>query len=213
MERWTAEGLSPGTVKNRMTELRWWAEKIGKPNVVAKSNDVYGIPDRRYVTNVSKARPLTAGDLAQVADPYPGYPPPTAGGVYLVAKSRSRSSWPGRTVATGLCPRQLGPKAVMPGEIPIRHVEQRQVLDERRVAGRGSLIPADRVAAAAALLRVPVRSGRHPPGPWSPPPVRPGAPLSNWLVEVTPADPAREPTRAEEHRSRGTADHQSRARA
>ena len=30
VERWTAEGLSTGTLKNRMTELRWWAEKIGK---------------------------------------------------------------------------------------------------------------------------------------------------------------------------------------
>lgn len=28
VERWTAEGLSIGTVKNRMAELRWWAEKI-----------------------------------------------------------------------------------------------------------------------------------------------------------------------------------------
>ena len=51
-------------------DLRWWAEKNGKANVVAKSNDAYGIADRRYVTNVSKARQLTSGDLAQVTDPY-----------------------------------------------------------------------------------------------------------------------------------------------
>jgi hypothetical protein len=70
VERWKAEGLSTGTLKNRMTTLRWWAEKNGKPSVVAKSNDFYGIADRRYVTNVSKARALTAGDLAKVTDPY-----------------------------------------------------------------------------------------------------------------------------------------------
>ena len=70
VQRWLAEGLSAGTLKNRMAALRWWAEKIGKPNVLAKSNDGYGIPDRRYVTNVSKARELTPGDLAQVTDPY-----------------------------------------------------------------------------------------------------------------------------------------------
>jgi site-specific recombinase XerC len=70
VQRWLAEGLSAGTLKNRMAALRWWAEKIGKANVVAKSNDVYGIPDRRYVTNVSKARELTSGDLEQVTDPY-----------------------------------------------------------------------------------------------------------------------------------------------
>jgi len=26
VERWTAEGLSAGTLKNRMATLRWWAE-------------------------------------------------------------------------------------------------------------------------------------------------------------------------------------------
>jgi hypothetical protein len=70
VEHWKGEGLSAGTLKNRMATLRWWAEKIGKSNVMAKSNDVYGIPDRRYVTNISKARELTSGDLARVTDLY-----------------------------------------------------------------------------------------------------------------------------------------------
>ena len=70
VERWKAERLSAGTLKNRMATLRWWAEKNGKANVVAKSNEAYGIADRRYVTNVSKARQLTSGDLTQVSDPY-----------------------------------------------------------------------------------------------------------------------------------------------
>jgi site-specific recombinase XerC len=74
VERWTAEGLSTGTVKNRMTELRWWAEKIGKTNIVAKSNDTYGIADRRHVTNVSKARELTNGDLAKITTRTPAHP-------------------------------------------------------------------------------------------------------------------------------------------
>jgi hypothetical protein len=29
LERWQAEGLSAGTLKNRMAHLRWWAEKVG----------------------------------------------------------------------------------------------------------------------------------------------------------------------------------------
>jgi len=33
VERWKAEGLGTGTLKNRMSELRWWAEKNGKANV------------------------------------------------------------------------------------------------------------------------------------------------------------------------------------
>jgi len=70
VNRWQAESLSVGTIKNRMAELRWWAEKIGKQNVIARDNDHYGIGNRQYVTNVSKARQLTGGDLARITDPY-----------------------------------------------------------------------------------------------------------------------------------------------
>jgi hypothetical protein len=61
-QRWKAESLSAGTIKNRMTELRWWAEKIGKKNVIHRDNDHYGIARRHYVTNLSKSRELTTGD-------------------------------------------------------------------------------------------------------------------------------------------------------
>ena len=144
VERWTAEGLSTGTVKNRMTELRWWAEKIGKANVVAKSNDVYGIADRRYVTNVSKARQLTAGDLAQVTDPYSrvSLQLQAAFGLRREESLKIQPAWADR--GDRLVLKDSWTKGGRAREIPIRHVEQRQVLDEaKRVAGRGSLIPAD----------------------------------------------------------------------
>ena len=32
-----------GHDQNRIAELRWWAEKIGKQNVIARDNDHYGI--------------------------------------------------------------------------------------------------------------------------------------------------------------------------
>jgi Integrase/Phage integrase, N-terminal len=145
VERWTAEGLSTGTVKNRMTELRWWAEKIGKANVVAKSNDAYGIADRRYVTNVSKACPLTAGDLAQVTDPYSrvSLQLQAAFGLRREESLKIQPAWADR--GDRLVLKDSWTKGGRARELPIRHVEQRQVLDEaKRVAGRGSLIPADR---------------------------------------------------------------------
>ncbi|MBK9673885.1 MAG: integrase domain-containing protein [Betaproteobacteria bacterium] len=145
VERWTAEGLSTGTVKNRMTELRWWAEKIGKANVVAKSNDVYGIADRRYVTNVSKARQLTAGDLARVTDPYSrvSLQLQAAFGLRREESLKIQPAWADR--GDRLVLKDSWTKGGRARELPIRHVEQRQVLDEaKRVAGRGSLIPADR---------------------------------------------------------------------
>src|SRR6266542_6391277 len=58
VERWLAEKLAPGTIKNRVTQLRWWAEKVGKQNVVARTNAAYGIPDGVYVTNEAKAKAL-----------------------------------------------------------------------------------------------------------------------------------------------------------
>ena len=36
--RYLNEGLAEGTIKNRLSALRWWAEKVGKPNIIAKDN-------------------------------------------------------------------------------------------------------------------------------------------------------------------------------
>ena len=68
--QWQTEGLTVGTIKNRMAELRWWAEKIGKQNVMARDNGHYGIGNRRYVTNVSRARELSSSELTRITDPY-----------------------------------------------------------------------------------------------------------------------------------------------
>ena len=40
---WRWQGLSDGTMKNRMAHLRWLAQKIGKPGIVRKDNASYGI--------------------------------------------------------------------------------------------------------------------------------------------------------------------------
>jgi site-specific recombinase XerD len=67
---WKAEQLAIGTIKNLMTAVRFWAEHVGKENVVKRSNRDYGIDDRMYVTNVSKATVVTSDQLARVTDPY-----------------------------------------------------------------------------------------------------------------------------------------------
>lgn len=142
VERWKAKALSPATIKNRMTELRWWAEKIAKQNVIHKDNAQYGIAKRQYVTNVSKSRELTAGDLAKVTDPY------TALSLKLQAafglrreesiKIRPLHADKGDRLAL----KDSWTKGGRAREIPIRNAEQREVLDEaKQFAGRGSLIP------------------------------------------------------------------------
>ena len=142
VERWKTEGLSVGTVKNRMTELRWWAEKIAKQNVVFKENDLYGIARRQYVTNVSKSRELTTGDLAKITDPY------TALSLKLQASFglRREESIKIRPLRADkgdrLALKASWTKGGRAREIPIRNDEQRQLLDEaKQFAKRGSLIP------------------------------------------------------------------------
>ena len=68
VKHWFAEGLSIGTIKNRMAAIRWWAHKVDRQNVVARSNEHYGIPDRRFVTNESKAKSVTRAQLDKVRD-------------------------------------------------------------------------------------------------------------------------------------------------
>ena len=51
-----------------MAVIRWWAHKVNKQNVVARSNEHYGIPDRRFVTNESKAKSVTRSQLDKVRD-------------------------------------------------------------------------------------------------------------------------------------------------
>jgi protein tyrosine/serine phosphatase len=68
ISKWQEESKSTGTIKNRVAHLRWWAEKIGKPNIIAKDNSAYGIPKRKYVTNESKAIDLDKNKLDKIRD-------------------------------------------------------------------------------------------------------------------------------------------------
>jgi len=68
VKRWLSEGMAAGTVKNRMNCLRWWASKVDRRNVVARSNEFYGIPDRQFVSNDSKAVAVDDNALSSVKD-------------------------------------------------------------------------------------------------------------------------------------------------
>ena len=54
IRRWKADEVSTGTIKNRMANARWLAEKIGKADMI-KDNVIYGIENRKYITNVDKS--------------------------------------------------------------------------------------------------------------------------------------------------------------
>ena len=141
--RWQTESISPGTMKNRMATLRWWAEKVAKQNVIARDNAHYGIPDRVYVTNVSKARELTAAELARVSDPYTvmSLKLQAAFGLRREESIKIRPAWADR--GERLVLKDTWTKGGRERELPIRTEAQRAVLDEAKAfAGKGSLIPA-----------------------------------------------------------------------
>jgi len=140
--RWHGEEIAPATLKNRMAQLRWLAEKIGKQSVIARSNDAYGIPERVYVTNVSKAVKLDPTKLEAVTDPYTAMSLrlQSAFGLRREESIKIQPGWADRGDAIFL--KASWAKGKREREIPIRNAEQRHLLDEaKQLAGAGSLIP------------------------------------------------------------------------
>jgi hypothetical protein len=145
VKHWLCTSVAVGTIKNRMAAFRWWARKVNRQNVVARSNDHYGIPNRQFFAEGSKARSVSTIDLDKVRDIHvrmslelqqafglrreeaikfiPGY---ADRGDHLVLKPTWTKGGKARTV-------------------PIRTDEQREVLNRaHKLAGKGSLIPSHR---------------------------------------------------------------------
>ena len=144
LTRWQAEALSTGTIKNRMSALRWWAEKTNKQNILSRKNDAHGIAKRVHVTNTSKAKPLDAGKLAQVSDRYTAMSLrlEAAFGLRREESIKIAPSW--ADAGDKLRLKDSWTKGGKYREVPIGADEQRALLNEaRQLAGAGSLIPSD----------------------------------------------------------------------
>lgn len=142
LDRWQAESLSLGTIKNRLAHLRWWAEKVGKAGVLPADNTQLGVADRRFVTNVSKATDLGTG-LGRITDAH----------VHMSLQLQSAFGLR-REEAIKFQPRYAdqGDHILLKGSwtkggrdrtVPITTSQQRAVLNAaHNLAGAGSLIPA-----------------------------------------------------------------------
>lgn len=139
---WKERGLAAGTIKNLMSLVRRVAEYIGKENIVKRTNREYGIDDRTYVTNVSKATKVTDEQLSRVTDPY------SKASLRLEREFGLR-----REEAIKIHPAwaDLGDRVRLKDswtkggryrEVPITTAAQREALEyAKTVAGNGSLIP------------------------------------------------------------------------
>ena len=145
VRHWLEKEVAAGTIKNRMAAFRWWARKVNRQNVVARSNDHYGIPNRIFVTNTSKAKSILEVDLAKVRDEHVrmSLELQQAFGLRREEAIKFIPSYADRGDHLILKPSWT--KGGKPRVIPIRTEHQRGVLDRaHRLAGKGSLILSNR---------------------------------------------------------------------
>ncbi len=142
---WVERDVAVGTIKNRMAAFRWWARKVNRQNVVARSNDHYGIPNRSFGTNSSKAKSVSATQLEKVRDIHVrmSLELQQAFGLRREESIKFMPSYADKGDRLTLKPSWTkGGKA---RTIPIRTENQRAVLDRvHKLAGKGSLIPSSR---------------------------------------------------------------------
>jgi len=67
VKHWLASGIRVGTIKNRMSHVRWLMTRLNKKGIVP-SNDALNIPKRQYTTHQDKSRTLTLQDLSKIQD-------------------------------------------------------------------------------------------------------------------------------------------------
>jgi len=142
---WLDQGKSPGTIKNRMSCLRWWAEKVNRRNVVARANEFYGIPDRQFVSEKSKAKGLPQQQLALIKDEHVrmSLRLQQAFGLRREEALKIQPRWADRGDHLQL--KDSWTKGGRARCVPIRTAKQIYLLKEAKIlAGRGSLIPPDR---------------------------------------------------------------------
>jgi site-specific recombinase XerC len=144
LDRWQREGLAIGTLKNRLSHLRWWAEKIGKAGILPKGNAQLGIAERQYVTNVSKATVL-GREVDRIADAHVRMSLQLQA-AFGLRREESIKFQPGYADrGDHILLKGSWAKGGRERSIPMTTAEQRNVLQAaHRLAGTGSLIPPDK---------------------------------------------------------------------
>jgi site-specific recombinase XerC len=145
IKQWQDAHLAVATIKNRMTALRWWAAKVNRQNVIARANEHYGIPDRQFVTNISKARSVSAEALVGIKDVHVRMSLELQQAFGLRREEAIKFIPADADKGDHLTLKDSWTKGGKARDIPIRTDAQREVLNRaQQLAGRGSLIPPNR---------------------------------------------------------------------
>ena len=142
---WLETGVAAGSIKNRMSAFRWWARKVNRQNVVARSNDHYGIPNRQFITSISKAKSVSEADLAKVRDEHVRMSLELQQAFGLRREEAIKFIPTYADQGNHLILKRSWTKGGKSREIPIRTKAQRECLNRAHgLAGKGSLIPSNR---------------------------------------------------------------------
>ena len=142
---WLGSNVAAGTIKNRMAAVRWWSRKVNRQNVVARSNDHYGIPNRIFVTGSSKAKSVSATQLEKVRDIHVRMSLELQQAFGMRREESIKFIPAYADQGDHLTLRPSWTKGGKARTIPIRTENQREVLDRaHKLAGKGSLIPSSR---------------------------------------------------------------------
>ena len=142
---WTAEGITAGTLKNRMAYLRWWAEKVGRESVIPGENASLGIPERSLMSAEGRQLALDADKLVLIGDERVKLSL-LLQAEFGLRREESIKFQPGYAIRGNMLHLKASwTKGGLAREIPVRTADQRWVLEQvKNLAGKGSLIPEER---------------------------------------------------------------------
>ncbi|UIY30994.1 integrase domain-containing protein [Neorhizobium galegae] len=143
VEKWLDEDKTEASIRNRLTWLRWWAEKVGKPNVIQRDNAAYGVGERGDITR-NRAQTLDPAKYRTIECPY------IQASILLqvafgLRREEALKFQPHTAVRADHITLQASwTKGGRARTVPITTLEQRQVLEHviGLIKGKSSMIPA-----------------------------------------------------------------------
>ena len=144
VRHWQDGGLSHATMMNRMAQVRWWAERVGKRGMVGSNAD-YGILPRSHVSDGTKRRDLDESKLGRVKDDHVRMALRLQAAFGLRREEAIKLSPAHADRGDRILVKASTAKGGRAREVPILRESQRRVLDEaRRLVGGGAMIPPGR---------------------------------------------------------------------
>ena len=142
VEKWLDADTTDASIRNRLTWLRWWAEKVNKASVVNRDNAAYGVAERGGITR-NRAQSLDPTKLNAIDCPH------IRASLLLQAafglrREEAMKFQPRKAIhADHIALQSSWTKGGRARTVPITTLEQRHVLEHvAKLAGGGSLIPA-----------------------------------------------------------------------